>query len=411
MEVEAIRASQKKKKPNAPPVAVITVLSSDEEEEELPKKATKHTSKANIEVGTVRLMKSQSRNDSLYPEATDAAPVWDFYHPSTKMWTKFEGALPKMIEGLSKRSAVFTINVPTLGGYQVTLATMRMNHPTEERSSTAIRRTPPLQATRASPVLAQETTQLNGSASSSSSASLKKKKGKNSEDHSSSKPNHSLFAVDADTVARCKKATGWKVISADSLHEEDATSSCVICCDSFDDERTIVRLSRCGKHYFHENCIAASFKPGFISCPVCQTIYGVRTGTQPRGTMNTSKSSTRLSGYEKYGCITVTYNFQSGTQESCHPNPGAPYHGTSRTAYLPDCPEGQKVLKLLELAFERKLVFTIGTSVTTGQSDCVIWNGIHHKTSQTGGSSNFGYPDPTYLERVTDELNSRGVTL
>ena len=29
-------------------------------------------------------------------------------------------------------------------------------------------------------------------------------------------------------------------------------------------------------------------------------------------------------------------------------------------------------------------------SVTTGQSNCVVWNGIHHKTRTTGGPSNFG---------------------
>lgn len=30
-------------------------------------------------------------------------------------------------------------------------------------------------------------------------------------------------------------------------------------------------------------------------------------------------------------------------------------------------------------------MFTVGTSVTSGRSNVVIWNGIHHKTSVTGG--------------------------
>lgn len=55
--------------------------------------------------------------------------------------------------------------------------------------------------------------------------------------------------------------------------------------------------------------------------------------------------------------------------------------------------------------------FTVGTSVTTGATDSVLWNGTHHKTSTHGGSSNFGYPDETYLERVTDELSAKGVAL
>jgi len=37
-----------------------------------------------------------------------------------------------------------------------------------------------------------------------------------------------------------------------------------------------------------------------------------------------------------------------------------------------------------------------------------VWSGIHHKTSPAGGT--FGYPDPTYLDRVTDELKARDIT-
>ena len=40
-----------------------------------------------------------------------------------------------------------------------------------------------------------------------------------------------------------------------------------------------------------------------------------------------------------------------------------------------------------------------------------VWNGIHHKTNTGGGSSNFGYPDPTYLERVKEELASKGLVV
>lgn len=53
----------------------------------------------------------------------------------------------------------------------------------------------------------------------------------------------------------------------------------------------------------------------------------------------------------------------------------------------------------------------MGTSVTTGATNTVVWSGIHHKTNTHGGSSHFGYPDPTYLNRVTLEMADRGVTL
>ena len=63
---------------------------------------------------------------------------------------------------------------------------------------------------------------------------------------------------------------------------------------------------------------------------------------------------------------------------------GKYYHGTSRTAYLPNIPEGQEILKLLKKAFDARLIFTVGTSHTTGQTDTVVWNDIHHKTGTHG---------------------------
>ena len=53
----------------------------------------------------------------------------------------------------------------------------------------------------------------------------------------------------------------------------------------------------------------------------------------------------------------------------------------------------------------------MGTSVTTGATNVVVWNGIHHKTNTQGGPSFFGYPDPTYFNRVKLELADRGVIL
>ena len=69
-----------------------------------------------------------------------------------------------------------------------------------------------------------------------------------------------------------------------------------------------------------------------------------------------------------------------------HQNPGKKYKGTDRKAYLPNSPEGRKVLRLLERAFKQGLTFTIGSSRTTGQEDVVTWNDIHHKTRREGGA-------------------------
>lgn len=91
---------------------------------------------------------------------------------------------------------------------------------------------------------------------------------------------------------------------------------------------------------------------------------------------------------------------------------GQPFstHGFPRVCYLPDCPKGQRVLRLLQVAWDRRLTFTIGTSVTTGASNTVVWNEIHHKTECHGNVSGHGYPDPNYLDNVLMELESQGVT-
>jgi len=43
--------------------------------------------------------------------------------------------------------------------------------------------------------------------------------------------------------------------------------------------------------------------------------------------------------------------------------------GTYRSAYLPDNKEGREVCDLLKIAFDRKLIFTVGRSVTTGMDN------------------------------------------
>ena len=42
-------------------------------------------------------------------------------------------------------------------------------------------------------------------------------------------------------------------------------------------------------------------------------------------------------------------------------------------------------VQLLRKAFDAGLTFTIGTSHTTGHSNVVVWNDIHHKTSLSPG--------------------------
>ncbi|XP_035682819.1 uncharacterized protein LOC118420210 [Branchiostoma floridae] len=139
-------------------------------------------------------------------------------------------------------------------------------------------------------------------------------------------------------------------------------------------------------------------------------VGGKLIGDQPEGSMRIIYNRLlNLAGYKQTGAIIIDYTFKGGIQGSEHPNPGKPYTGTRRTAYLPYNADGMKVLGLLKQAFEQKLTFTIGASSTSGLSDTVVWNDIHHKTCTHGGPDMHGYPDPGYLKRVTEELAAKGI--
>ncbi|XP_054236813.1 E3 ubiquitin-protein ligase DTX3L [Indicator indicator] len=185
---------------------------------------------------------------------------------------------------------------------------------------------------------------------------------------------------------------------------EEDQDVCPICMDRISNKEI---LSKC-KHAFCKSCIeeAMSYKK---SCPMCHTVYGLMEGDQPEGNMSTDRVSTHLPGYPHCGTIVITYDMHGGIQTNNHPNPGKPYSGTHRKAYLPDNKEGREILQLLRRAFNQKLIFTVGQSHTTGEQNVITWNDIHHKTRTTGGPSNFGYPDPDYLQRVRSELKAKGI--
>ncbi|KAK9966114.1 hypothetical protein ABG768_003242 [Culter alburnus] len=185
-------------------------------------------------------------------------------------------------------------------------------------------------------------------------------------------------------------------------HAEEET--CTICMDSFTDKKKL----KCG-HEFCRDCISASEKSLGSICPVCKEVYGKLEGNQPDGTMNVTRSRTNLPGYPHCDTIEITYSIPSGVQTEKHPNPGKPFHGTKRQAYLPDNYEGREVLMLLQRAFQQKLIFTVGKSTTTGLENVVTWNDIFHKTNIYGGPERYGYPDPDYLKRVKDELKAKGI--
>ncbi|XP_066516253.1 probable E3 ubiquitin-protein ligase DTX2 isoform X2 [Hoplias malabaricus] len=178
---------------------------------------------------------------------------------------------------------------------------------------------------------------------------------------------------------------------------------------------TVGKFTKCG-HTLHMLCMLAMYnngnKDGSLQCPSCKTIYGEKTGTQPKGKMEIYSIPQSLPGHPDCGTIQIIYSIPPGMQGPEHPNPGQPYtcRGFPRFGFLPDNDKGRKVLELLKVAWTRRLIFTVGTSSTTGEPDTVVWNEIHHKTEMMSNVSGHGYPDPNYLDNVLSELAAQGVT-
>ena len=209
--------------------------------------------------------------------------------------------------------------------------------------------------------------------------------------------------------------------------------ACPVCCDEVKNKppTAVIACKHC-KQVFCKDCLdeALKHKP---YCPTCNVPLRKVTGNQPLGgtmVVNTyPKQIHALPGYKQYGTIQIQYHIPSGRQGKEHPNPGQCFRGTARTAYVPDSPEGRKVVRLLRKAFDARLIFTVGTPHISGVTNAVVWNDIHHKTSMSGGPTklvisylatisfiliiihcSYGYPDPTYLNRVMEELAAKGIT-
>ena len=74
-----------------------------------------------------------------------------------------------------------------------------------------------------------------------------------------------------------------------------------------------------------------------------------------------------------------------------HPNAGL-FHSHIQHSF------SRRALHGLYLAWEQRLLFTVGTSLTTNQTNCVTWNDIHLKTHKSG--PNHSYPDPNFLSNL-----------
>ena len=144
--------------------------------------------------------------------------------------------------------------------------------------------------------------------------------------------------------------TGYRFLDVSN----DSRQECPICSRMMKNKKT---LDKC-KHSFCKNCIEEAFQHS-KKCPLCSQVYGDLIGNQPNGIMTFRTKSSHLPGYPECGTITISYVFHNGTQGPNHPNPGTPYTGTRRTAFLPENQEGRKVLTIFQTALERKITCNI----------------------------------------------------
>ena len=106
--------------------------------------------------------------------------------------------------------------------------------------------------------------------------------------------------------------------------------------------------------------------------------------------------------------IKICYEMNGDYQDSRHQNPGVWYSGMAWNAYLPDNPEGNRVLELFKKAWKMKRTFTVGRSLHYNEDNRITWNDIHHKTNPYPYAQ-YGYPDSTYLTRVIEDMKAMGI--
>ncbi|XP_053708406.1 uncharacterized protein si:busm1-163l24.3 isoform X2 [Synchiropus splendidus] len=141
-----------------------------------------------------------------------------------------------------------------------------------------------------------------------------------------------------------------------------------------------------------------------VYCRVCQdTERSTQQGI--RGKMSHCKLNVSIPGSQD-SAIKITYLIPNGIQGDSHPSPGRPFRGGVFEAFLPDCSKTRKLLPRLEEAFKLGFTFTV-TNKDMGAK--VMWASIPHKTSLQGGKSGKGYPDSSYLNRLSTVLTSLGI--
>jgi deltex-like protein len=250
---------------------------------------------------------------------------------------------------------------------------------------------------------------------------------------------YDLLAREFDVLGTCRSAQYWV---PNEQEEEDKgispfekilvsakarpilDNTCSVCLEDFSDcffchchsnkgqDNECVSLKQCFEgHFFHRKCILTALESS-PKCPYCKFVYNVGRpiGGQPFGIMEIMSIDKAIPGESCPYTLVITYQFPDGIQDHRHPNPGVPYSGTIRRAFLPGgTDQSREILVKFLKAWDQRALLTVGRSMTTGKDNCVIWSGIHHKTKISGGPTVFGFPDPNYFSAVSAEFEEAGV--
>ncbi|CAJ1076240.1 uncharacterized protein si:busm1-163l24.3 [Xyrichtys novacula] len=183
----------------------------------------------------------------------------------------------------------------------------------------------------------------------------------------------------------------------DTLEESAAGGlGCICVCGESDESMT---KTKCGAT-FCSKCLKTVHTQCKVCCETEPTPQGIR------GKMKFSKINIKIPGHKKDSAIKVTYTIPDGIQGSGHPSPGKAFSGGRFESFFPDCEETRRLLPRLEKAFKKGLTFSV---VETEQGAKVTWDCIPHKTTTLGGKSGCGYPDSTYLSRLSEVLTNQGI--
>lgn len=165
-------------------------------------------------------------------------------------------------------------------------------------------------------------------------------------------------------------------------------------------------------HMYHLGCIKQwiATKP---VCPLCRNDLIVLTGYQPMhtgATMRAFTSHDSLEGFPQCGTITIVFTIPGGEQSMHCPMPFERFEDFVFETYLPNSDEGQHVHQMLQLAWNRRLLFRIGYNPRTKKMDHIVLNGLELKNHKFGGIQGNGFPDPYYLTGLKQDLKKMGIS-